>query len=71
MVYIPLASIFDGDGDDTQCIITTTRSFARLVVSLSSDEITYQDSDGWPVEPDEAQQDLIASGITAVLTSLE
>jgi len=65
MIFLFIASVFDGDGDDSECIITTTRSFARaLQDGFISDSII------WDTEPSEAQSEAIENGVAAITTAL-
>lgn len=65
MIHLFLDSVFDGDGDNDECVIIATRAFARALQDGFSVE-----SIVWDITPDEAHQEVIESGIAAVTSAL-
>jgi len=65
MIFLFIASVFDGDGDEDECIITTTRAFARaLQDGFTADAII------WDSTPTDAQNEAIENGVLAITTAL-
>jgi len=65
LIFLSIASIFDGDGDYDECVIVTTRSFARAILDCGIDFSIW--TDGELTEP---QSEAIEAGIASVTTAL-